>query len=74
MPKNLPSPDNKFLLYIVGTMGNFKKNVQAQLMSFYFINVETIGKYENCKKKFKLEKKNVNPANEFLLHPAEIKM
>ena len=45
-------PDNKFLLQTVGAIGKLRrskkklswKNVQVKLMSFYFINFETIGK------------------------------
>ena len=38
-------------------------------MSFYLINVETIGKYGN-KKKIQFGK-NICPANEFFLHTVE---
>ena len=36
-------------------------------MSFYFINVETIGKYKNIDKNLHL-KFFASPANEFILH------
>ena len=39
--------------------------LKFQLISFYFINVETIGKYKNVKKKSYL-KISKGPANEFL--------
>ena len=63
--KNVPSQDNKFLLYTVEAIETFKKSEKnyfekmykyIQPMSFYFINVETIGKYKNVKKKFTYEK------------------
>ena len=47
------SPYSKFLLYIVGAIGKltfFFFNVEVQSISFYFINIETIGKYNNVKK------------------------
>ena len=49
----------KFPLHAVEAIGKlknkvknkikFEKNVQVQLMSFYYINVETIGKCKNVK-------------------------
>ena len=45
-------------------LSNLKK-IQVQLMSFYYINVET----EKLKNVFFFEsEKNKSPANEFLLH------
>ena len=43
------------------------RNVQVQLMSFYYINIETIGKLINIYF-FQIWKKCTSPANEFLLH------
>ena len=42
---------NEFLLHTVETIGKLKKkNAQVQIMSFYSINVETIGKCINIRK------------------------
>ena len=43
-----------------------EKNVQVQLMSFYYMNVETINKKKYIF--FKLKKKCTSPANEFIVH------
>ena len=45
----------------------YQKNVQVQLMSFYHINIETIGKLKNYFFISKL-KKCTSPANQFLSH------
>ena len=39
-------------------------------MSFYYMNVETLGKYGYVKKE-SVRKENDSPANEFLLHTVE---
>ena len=43
------------------------KNLQVQLMSFNYINVETIGECNNVKKML-FEKMYTSPAYEFLLY------
>ena len=45
---------------------NLKKMFQVQVMSYYYINVETM---EKCKKR--INSKNEFPANKFLLHIVE---
>ena len=70
------SPGNEFLSMQKQQEYDFffktGKNLQVQLMSFYYINIGTTGK---CKIFFFSNlKKYINPANEFLLHPAETKM
>ena len=69
--KNILSPDNKFFLHTVWAIGKLKKNswknVQVQLISFIFVNVEIIGNYKICKKNNSHLNKFSNPANKFLL-------
>ena len=79
MQKNSRSQANEFLLDNVGAIEicwknnkkkSFWKNIQVQLMNFYYINVEAIGKCV-IMKKINFEKKITSPVNEFLLHTAE---
>ena len=52
--KKSPNPANESLLHIVGAIEKLEKNdlkkyASLAIMSFYFIYVETIGKYKNEK-------------------------
>ena len=42
-------------------------------MSFYYINVKTIGICKNVKNKINSKKIYTSPANKFLLHTVEVK-
>ena len=79
MQKNSRSQANEFLLHTVGALEIFwkinkkiiLKNIQVQLMNFYYINVEAMGKCVIIKKNQFWKKKNTSPAKEFLLHTVE---
>ena len=46
-------------------------NLQIILMSFYYINVETIRKAKIVHETLNMEKKYTSPADEFLMHTVE---